>query len=328
MHHGEQRYHEQPPELVTIGETMLRFTPEGEKTLEQAESFRVDTGGAESNVAIALARLGFRTAWISRLPCNPLGRRLAVRIRAHGVDTSRILWTEEGRVGVWYFDPPVPPRPGQAYYDRAGSAFSEIDPDEIDWHFVRSARWLHLTGITPALSHNCRALTERAIAEAAQSNITVSFDVNYRARLWTPQIARRALAPLLAKVQVIICALRDAHTLFGDGDDPVAVAQAWHRRFGAKTVVITAGDRGAVAYDGTVHTQQQLYPASTVDPVGTGDAFAAGFIAGYLEAGTATGLSWATAMAALKQTYLGDFAWCTRQELQQLISGRSTGIVR
>lgn len=315
-------------DIVTIGETMLRFTPEGGKTLEQAESFRVDTGGAESNVAIALARLGWRTAWISRLPATPLGRRLAGRIQAHGVDVSRVIWAEEGRVGVWYFEPPVPPRPGEAYYDRAGSAFSQIDPDQVDWGFVRSARWLHLTGITPALSLSCRALVQRALDEVAGSNVTVSFDVNYRARLWSPEEARQILTPLLSRVGVIICALRDAQTIFGDKGDAATVAQDWFQRFGARVVVITAGEEGAVAYDGHLYRETRRYPAAAVDPLGTGDAFAAGFIGGYLEGGTATGLAWAAGMAALKGSYLGDFVWCTREDLLRLLSQSGKGILR
>jgi 2-dehydro-3-deoxygluconokinase len=315
-------------DVVTIGETMLRFTPASDQTLEQAEYYRVDTGGAESNVAIALARLGWKTAWISRLPDSPLGRRLAGRIRAHGVDVSRIIWASSGRVGLWYFEPPVPPRPGQAYYDRAGSTFSLIDPDEVDWDFVRTARWLHLTGITPALSPQCRALVHRALEEVANVPITVSFDVNYRSRLWTPAEARAALEPTLHRVAMVFCPLRDACILFNDAGDAESVARTWARRFGARVVVITAGEAGAVAFDGTAHFLPRRYPVQVVDPLGTGDAFAAGFIGGYLEGGTGTGLAWAAGMAALKQSYLGDAPWCTREDLLHLISAESTGIQR
>jgi 2-dehydro-3-deoxygluconokinase len=319
---------DRPMDVVTIGETMLRFTPEGGRTLEQAISFRVDAGGAESNVAIALSRLGFKAAWISRLPDNPLGRRLATQIRAHGVDVSRVLWTEEGRVGVWYFEPPVPPRPGYAYYDRAYSAFSQTNPDLVDWDFVRSARWLHLTGITPALSSSCRTLIERALQEIDRDNTTISFDVNYRSRLWRPTLAREVLTPLLSGVHIVICSLQDARVVFGEDDDPSKIVRNWQKRFGSKVVIITAGDRGAVAYDGEIHVEEHRYPATLLDPLGAGDAFAAGFIAGYLEGGTAKGLQWAAAMAALKQSYLGDFVWCTRQELEHLISGGTEDIFR
>ncbi len=315
-------------DLVTIGETMLRFTAAGDQTLEQADNFRVDPGGAESNVAVALARLGWKTAWISRLPDNPLGRRVAGRITAHGVDVSRVIWAPPGRIGLWYFEKPAPPRPGQAYYDRADSAFSQIDPHQVDWDFVRGARWLHLTGITPALSASCRALIQRALDAVKGAPTTVSFDVNYRARLWTPQDARPTLEPLLSQVAVILCPRRDAHTLFGETGDAATIAQKWRARFGARIVVITAGENGAVAFDGALHQVTRRYPVEPVDPLGTGDAFVAGFIGGYLESGVDAGLTWGAAMAALKQTYLGDLVWCTREDLMRLIAEEDTGIRR
>lgn len=315
-------------DLVTIGETMLRFTAADEQTLEQADYFRVDPGGAESNVAVALARLGFKTAWISRLPQNPLGRRIAGRIAAHGVDISRVLWTPNGRIGLWYFEKPAPPRPGQAYYDRANSAFSQIDANEVDWDFVRTARWLHLTGITPALSANCRALIQRALDEAKRAALPVSFDVNYRARLWSPQEARRVLEPMLDQVAVIFCPLRDAHTVFEETGDAATIARAWHRRFGARLVVITAGDAGAVAFDGAEHRITKLYPVHVVDPLGTGDAFVAGFLGGYWTSGVDTGLEWGAAAAALKQSYLGDLVWFTREDVLRLIAEGLTDVQR
>jgi len=316
------------PDLVTIGETMLRFTAADNQTLEQADYFRVDPGGAESNVAVALARLGFSTAWISRLPQNPLGRRVAGRIGAHGVDVSRVLWTPQGRIGLWYFEKPAPPRPGQAYYDRAHSVFSQIDPNEVDWAFVRSARWLHLTGITPALSPNCHALVQRALDEVQATAVTVSFDVNYRARLWTPDAARRVLEPLLSRVAVIFCPLRDAQIVFGERGDAATIARTWYARFGARLVVITAGQAGAVAFDGTEHRINKWYPVNEVDPLGTGDAFVASFIGGLWEKDVDTGLEWGAAMAALKQSYLGDLVWCTRDDLLHLIAQGLTDVQR
>lgn len=315
-------------DLVTLGETMLRFTAADNQTLEQADYFRVDPGGAESNVAVALARLGFRTAWISRLPHNPLGRRIVGRISAHGVDVSRVIWTPQGRVGLWYFEKPAPPRSGQAYYDRADSAFSQIDASEVDWDFVRAARWLHLTGITPALSANCRALVQRALDETHNTALAVSLDVNYRARLWSPQDARRVLEPLLHRVAVIFCPLRDAQLVFGETGDAAFIAQAWHARFGARLVVITAGDAGAVAFDGAEHRLTKFYPVNVVDPLGTGDAFVAGFIGGYWEGGVETGLEWGAASAALKQSYLGDLVWYTRDDVLRLIAEGLTDVQR
>jgi 2-dehydro-3-deoxygluconokinase len=182
---------------------MLRFSPPLGETFESASTFQVDPGGAESNVAVAQARLGLRVGWVSRVPDNALGQRVVGEIRRHGVDTSRVIWAQGERVGTYYIDLGRPPRSTNVIYDRAGSAFSRIEPGQVDWAYVRQASWLHLSGITPALGAGPRRTIEQAIQEAVSHNRVVSFDVNYRARLWTPEEAAAVLAPLLSRVTII-----------------------------------------------------------------------------------------------------------------------------
>src|SRR5438876_8672625 len=154
------------PDVVTIGETMLRLSAPPGVPLEQAPQLDVHVAGAESNVAIALCRLGTTAGWISRLVDTPLGRRIVNELRGHGVDVSRVLWAPGGRIGIYFLEQGIPPRQHRIIYDRAQSAMSLLGPKEVDWGFVRSARLVHLTGITPALSAGCRAATVQAIAEA------------------------------------------------------------------------------------------------------------------------------------------------------------------
>lgn len=314
-------------DVVTLGEIMVRFSPPIGESLESAPVFQVDPGGAEANVAVALARLGVRTGWVSRLPDNVLGRRIAGQLRHHGVDTSRVIWAPGERIGTYYIEPGRTPRATNVIYDRAGSAFSRIQPEEVDWGYVRQAGWLHLTGITPALGDGPRRVVERAIREAAGSGAVISFDVNYRAKLWSPERAAEVLTPILQRATIIQCAARDAALLF---DVPVAggpAAQALYEQFHPRLAVVTEGEVGVSAYDGAEHRASTIL-ADTLDPVGSGDAFAAGFIAGYREGGVEQGLAWGSALAALKRTYRGDLVWCGREELQAVLRGTAQGILR
>lgn len=237
-------------DVVTLGETMVRFSPPLGESLESAPVLHADPGGAESNVAVALARLGLSVGWISRLPETTIGRRCAGQIRRHGVDTSRVIWATGERMGTYYIEPGRTPRPTTVVYDRADSAFSRIQPDEVDWSYVRQAGWLHLTGITPALGAGPRHVIQRAMQEAAAADITVSFDVNYRAKLWTPEEAGEGSAPFLEQTTIIQCAIHNAQLSFGTPSDGVAAAQAVYERFRPRLAVITAGEEGGSAHDG------------------------------------------------------------------------------
>ncbi|HLK57023.1 MAG TPA: sugar kinase, partial [Chthonomonadaceae bacterium] len=304
-------------DVVTFGETMWRLSPPGHTRLEEAVSLDVRIGGAESNTAVALARLGLRIAWWSKLPANPLGRRIENEIRRWGVDTSGVLWEESppARAGVYFLDFGAAPRGIDVYYDRAGSAASAIAPEEVDAQTIARARLLHLTGITPALSPACARATAQAISLARLGGTAVSFDVNFRARLWTPEAAQAALEPLLAQVDVLLCPLRDAATVFGLTGEGPQVARQLRARFSAGAVVVTLGEEGAVACDDRGDRSVASLPiGSSVDRVGAGDAFCAGVLMGFLQADLALGLEYGVAMAALKHTMPGDLLLSTRAE--------------
>lgn len=310
-------------DVVGIGEAMLRLSPPRGETLEAAAAFEVRAAGAEANVAVALARMGFRTGWISRLPDGPLGRRIAAELRRHGVDLSAVVWAPQARTGLYFLEPGVPPRAAAIHYDREGSAASMLAPDDVDWAYVHGARWIHLTGITPALSASCAATTARAIQEARAAGVRVAFDVNYRRRLWPAARARAALEPLLAGTDLVICASDDAREVFALDGPPGAQATALQARTGAGAVVVTAGRDGAYLaadHGGVLH--EPAIPGEELDRIGRGDAFAAGVLWGALEDDLAAGLRYGAALAALAQTYYGDIAWSTRADVVQLLAGR------
>lgn len=316
-------------DVVTFGETMIRLsTPVGER-LETATALEASIGGAESNVAIALARLGRRVAWLSVLPRNPFGARIAGEIRRHGVDVSHVRWVARGRVGVYYLDMGAPPRPTHVLYDRAGSAVAECQPDDLDVDLAARARLLHLTGITPALSPACAEVARRLAEAALAAGVPLSFDVNYRALLWSPEQAAETLAPLCQAATVLFCGRNDARTLWGLDGSEEEVVRALAQRFGAATTVLTLGEDGALALtqDGRLYRQAPL-AATVIDRVGVGDAFAAGFLHGYLDGDVERALRYGVTMAALKMTVRGDLAIISAHELDERATTASHSIVR
>ncbi|MFN4294746.1 MAG: sugar kinase [Thermoflexales bacterium] len=311
-------------DFITLGETMVRLSPPGFQRIAQAQSFDFQIGGAESNVAINLAWLGFKTAWLSRMPDNPLGRRVVASIASHGVDTSGVRFVPGERVGVYFIELATPPRPNRVIYDRAGSAASRMTTADVDFDRIARARWLHMTGITPALSASCRAMTADVLRFARERGLTVSFDVNYRSLLWPAQEAGRALEPLMSLCHYVFVAHRDAVALFGAPEAPHQAAEVLRGRFGCDVLVMTLGEAGAIAQTESqqVESPQPFKVSQVVDRIGAGDAFDAGFMAarawGFsLEAS----LCYGSAMSALKLTLPGDLALFSKDELDQLVSG-------
>lgn len=316
-------------DVVTFGETMIRFSTVPGERLETALSLEAGIGGAESNVAVALSRLGRPVAWSSVLPRNPFGERIAGELRRHGVDVSLIRWVDQGRVGTYFLDTGSAPRPTHVLYDRAGSAIATADPDDIDPTIVRRARHLHLTGITPALSPSCSTIVERLAAEAQAAQVTISLDVNYRSLLWEPHQAAEVLEPLCRTVTVLICGRADAQTIWGIRGTDEEIIRALAERFAAPVTVLTAGADGALAltHDGTLHREPAV-PAAVIDRVGAGDAFAAGFLHGYLDGDVTRGLRIGVRLAALKMTIRGDLAILSAQDIATGLAEDANRIIR
>ena len=316
------------PRVVCLGETMLMFAPPPHQTIEYALDFRVFSGGSESNVAIGLERLGMHAAWIGKLPENALGRKVVNEIRAFGVDTSRVVWADHGRVGTFFFEWGAPPRPLMTIYDRADSAACTMVADDVDWEFVSRADWLHLTGITPALSGICRESTAEIASRARELGVKVSLDVNYRSLLWSKEDARRALAQLLANADLLIATEQDAEMLLGERlERPVAVKRL-AERYACAAVAMTLGGEGSIAYLADELYRSPGYEVSTVNRLGAGDAFAAGLLYGYMRSGMQAGLDYGGAMAALKMTIPQNTPLINRPDVERLLQGRDLDLVR
>jgi 2-dehydro-3-deoxygluconokinase len=311
-------------DIVTVGEAMLRlWVPPGER-LEDTSAFRVTVAGAEANVAIAAARMGHSVAWISRLPNSPLGRRAAQEIRAHGVDVSHVRWSDEHRMGTYYVELAAPPRPSNVIYDRADSAASHMTAADLVWDVIDSARIVHLSGITPALSDECRAIS----SEVARRASSLCLDVNYRSKLWSPAEARPVLEDLCGQAEVIILTQEDARDVFGLDGDARGVLEELRGLTGATSLVLTRGAAGAAWMSNDELGEAPGYDVEEIDRIGAGDAFAAGVLGGVLAGDLGVGVERGLAMAALKLGMYGDQLRPDPDEVERLLSEPRREIAR
>lgn len=313
---------------VCLGETMLMFAPPRYELIEHCDRFTAYSGGSESNVAIGLERLGIHTGWMGKLPDNALGHKIVNGIRAHGVDTSRCVWTEEGRVGTFFVEWGAYPRPLKTIYDRAGSVAATLTADELDWDYLGRAEWLHLTGITPALSETCRESTVQIVIRARERGCKVSFDVNYRSLLWSSGEARAAFQEILPHVNLLITTEADATMLLGKELGREKLVISLFGRYHPDAVVITCGADGSIAYDGDDVYRSRGYDVHTVNRLGAGDAFDAGLLYGYLTLGLQDGLNCGSVMAALKMTIPQNVPLIEWKDFERMLSGSDLDVLR
>lgn len=340
-------------DVVTFGEAMIRLSPPNYQRLEQTSSLDVQIGGGELNVAVGVNRLGLKSTWVSRLPRNALGRLMENRVRQAGVDTSNLLWAGEGRLGLYFVEFGAAPRPSSVLYDRAHSAISVIKPGEVDWKKVfAGTKWFHTSGITPALSDSATAVTREALEAAKQAGLTVSYDLNYRGKLWSPDKAQAVQEPLMEFVDVLITTEEDTGIVFkikaeGKTDDRgfkeisvdsyKEVARRLAEKFRFKAVAITLRENPlvwrntwtAIAYAEGKFYEDVKYELEIVDRVGGGDSFSAGFIYGcVVKKSWDAAVRYGNAFSALKHTNPGDFNWATLQEVENLLKGASLRVAR
>lgn len=328
--------------VVSFGEAMLRLTPPGHERLERAASLEVTAGGAELNTAVALTRLGFEAAWVSVLPNTSPGRLIARLARAEGVDISPVRWVgeDEGRTGLYFLEEGLDPRPSSVTYDRRDSAIARMRSGTFDWRtLLRDADAFHLSGITLALSPAVRAEAMEAVRVANQLGVTVSFDLNYRSKLWSEAEAREAFVEIISLVDVLFASREALRTFYGiEGSHEDALLGAI-RKLGVAAVTITRkkargsrrlklsgmamGKNGALASSETRTIEVR-------DRLGGGDAYAAGFLAAYIDdPGALTrAVSLGVAASALKHTMRGDFLCATREEIEAAMQTEHEGVLQ
>jgi 2-dehydro-3-deoxygluconokinase len=326
-------------DVVTFGEAMIRLSPSHFQRLEQATGLDLYVGGAELNVAVGVTRFGMKSAWISKLPKNGLGYLIRNRAQEFGVDGSHIVWSDRGRAGIYFVEFGASPRASSVLYDRANSAISMVQPGEIDWTKVfNGSKHFHVSGITPALSASASEVTVEALKAAKKAGLTVSYDLNYRKKLWSPADAKKIQEPIMADVDILITTEEDTNVVFGIKEKNYeAVAEKLAQTFKFKVVAITLREDlsvwrnhwTAIAYQDGKIFRDKKYEVEIVDRVGAGDSFTAGFLYGWIkEKDVEKGVRYGNAFAALKHTVPGDFNWCTIEEVETQLKGAGLRISR
>lgn len=323
-------------DVVALGEAMIRLTPPNFQRLEQANSLDIVVGGSELNTAVGVSHLGLKSTWVSKVTANPLGRMVASKAREHGVDTSHVVWTDEGRVGLYFVEMGASPRASQVVYDRKGAAIATLKPEEVDWpSLLKQTKVFHVSGITPALSEDARRTTEAAIDAAHKADCLVTFDLNYRVKLWTKEAARECLSLILPKVNILLTTSDDLEIVFGLTGERADVAKRAKEMFSLDVVAMTVREAPTVLR-GTwrsIAVADRVYEGKTtqlelIDRIGSGDAYTAGFIYGYITGDVAKAVAYGDAMSVLKHSMPGDFIYVTEAEVTKQTKSEQTKIVR
>ncbi|MBU2051290.1 MAG: sugar kinase [Gammaproteobacteria bacterium] len=334
--------------VVTLGELMMRLSPPRKLRLRQATSFDICHGGAEANVASALANFGLVSRFVSALPDTELGTQALMMLRANGVD-ARFVSRGPGRMGLYFMEEGADYRSGCVIYDRADSAFSHLDPADINWDAVfGDADWFHLSGITPAISPKTRHLAEVSVSEARSRGVHISIDLNYRERLWTyGTVPSDVLPALVSQADTLIAGRGDCPACLGLDGDGENGTDPWARSLGEKiksrfprlkNIGITIRSSSTAEHhewrayfqNETESVFSRAYEMQNViDRVGTGDAFSAGFIFGLLTKSTALEIvNFGAAANCLKHAIVGDANCVTVEEVEALAAASSFGRLR
>ena len=293
-------------EVVTLGECMALVYPSEPGELAQSQQLRLDIAGAESNVCIGLSRLGHSTRFISRIGEDPFGNLIVNLLSQENVLVDALIREPGSPTGV-FFREHLPDGQRRVYYYRRGSAASGLNPGDLSPEQFRGAKILHLTGITPALSGSCERACWKAIELARQAGALISFDPNYRPRLWNAATAQAVLLPIIRQVDILLMGHEDAVAVLGQSDEQEAVAYA--ASLGPKIVVMKLAERGACLWENDHCIGVPAYPVDkVVDPVGAGDGFDAGFLSAWLrKQNLQVCLQWGARVGALAVTVQGDY---------------------
>ncbi|PWM73790.1 MAG: 2-dehydro-3-deoxygluconokinase [Bacillota bacterium] len=336
--------------IITMGEIMLRLSSAGHKRFVQSESFDVCYGGGEANVAVSLANYGHDAYFVSKVPAHEIGQCAVNSLRKYGVNTEYIARGGE-RLGIYFLETGASVRASKVIYDRARSAIAEADVSDFDFDEIfDGADWFHFTGITPALGKKAQIVLESALKAAKARGVTVSVDLNYRKKLWTPEEARACMTKLMRYVDVCVGNEEDAEKCLGFSPAGTNVKAGaldisgyedifckMKEKFGFRYIAaslresFSASRNGwsALAYDGKEFYRSRRYDVEIVDRVGAGDSFAAGWIHGLIAYGDfKKALEFAAAASALKHTVEGDVNLTSAAEVETLMLGDGSGRVQ
>ncbi len=337
--------------VAAFGEIMLRFSPHGYKRFVQSDSFDAMFGGAEANVCVALSNWGQDSVYVTAVPKHDIGQMAINSLRKFGVDTS-LICRKGNRLGTYYCEKGASQRPSQVIYDRADSAFALSSYDDYDWtNIFNQCKWLHITGITPALNKSMQDNVLRIISYAKQNGVRISFDLNYRSKLWSKEDAGCAIKKLLPYVDVLIANENQITEILDIKSDDIIIqndeyspelnmfmARSIKELYGIDVIALTArrtktaevNTFKAMISDGDKNNYfSKEYTIDIVDRVGSGDSFAAGIIYAIINGySMQEAVDFAVASAVLNHSLEGDFNLVSKEEIECLLKNNSAKVQR
>ncbi len=311
--------------IVTFGEIMLRLTPPDYNKIDQANSFHANYGGGEANVAVSLSHFGHKTCFLSKLPPNILGDGAIQHLRSHGVDTSYVV-RGSTTLGIYFLETGFGGRPSKVIYNRKHSAITRVDAKEFDFDEIfKDAKWFHVSGISLALGQRVRNVVMEALKYCKKYDVTVSFDFNYRAKLWTVEESRDAYKAVMPYVDVLFASYFDCNTILeipaeeNITDFKIKRAKVFRQTiknydvkyvFGTDRTIYTATENSLAGYCIAADLEKYTDPIrfNIYDRIGGGDAFASGVIHGLIKDfnNPCYALEFGLVTSVLKHTIYGD----------------------
>ena len=324
--------------VVGYGEVMLRLSPSGKERISQGETFEKRAGGSELNVVSGISMLGLRTGLITKLPDNEIGKFVKNQVRFCGVSDDCIVYDTSGdaRLGVYYYEGGVYPRRPTVVYDRKASSINTLSVEEIDPAIYEKAQLFHISGISLALSAACRATALEVIRRFKEKGTRISFDVNYRASLWSEEEARKTIEALLPSVDILFVSEESSRRMFRKTGDLEDIMKSYARDYGVAIVApterkVTRPTRhtfGSTLYDAQedrFYREEPYRDIEVVDRVGSGDAYLAGALYGLLQyQDCQRAVEFGNAMSAVKNTIPGDLPASDAEEIEMIIAAHQS----
>jgi len=325
-------------DLISFGEVMLRLSAPNKEKISQSETFEKNCGGSEFNVASGAANLGIRSAIVTKLPKNKLGHFISRRIRYGNVSDDYVAWddSDSKRLGIYYYESGVYPRKSAVVYDRANASVCSLKLSEIPDEIYERTRVFHISSISLALDPNLRETALGMIKLMKRSGAAISFDVNYRATLWSEEEARSVIEKIFPYVDILFVSEETSRRMLQRTGTLDEIMKGYSDTYGCKIVATTRREvvsptkhnfGSRIYHNGKFYEEPHYQNIEVIDRVGSGDAYVAGVLYGILAKGDIeAAMSYGNALSAIKNTVLGDMSISSIDEVESIIkSHKSTG---
>ena len=323
-------------DIISFGEVMLRLSPPDKEKISQGQIFDKNAGGSELNVASGASFLGARSAIITKLPDNKIGRFIKYKIRYGNVSDDYIIYDKspEKRLGIYYYESGAYPRKSSVVYDRANSSMCSLELSEVDPGIYKHARLFHVSGISMAISKNLRSTVVELIKRFKEQGAAVSFDVNYRAKLWSEEEARETIKSVLPYIDILFVSEETSRRMMQKTGTLEEIMKSYADEYGCKVVATTKREvvsptrhnfGSKLYYDGNFYEEPPYQNIEVVDRIGSGDAYVAGALYALLTTDDPMqAVRYGNAMSAVKNTTYGDMPASSLEEIQSVMESHQS----